>query len=57
MKQRFLLKCCGGAGIRCIFSTRSKLPEITGPDGKAMFGEGYEFVKGKDDVVREGKDG
>jgi len=44
-------------GIRCIFSTRSKLPEITDKDGKSMFGEGYTFVKGKDDVVREGKDG
>lgn len=44
-------------GVRCIFSTRSKLPCITDKAGKELFGEGYVFKAGKDDVVREGKDG
>jgi transketolase len=44
-------------GLRFIFSTRSKVPMILGADGKDFFGEGYTFTSGKDDVVREGKDG
>ncbi|MBE9029079.1 transketolase [filamentous cyanobacterium LEGE 11480] len=44
-------------GLRFIFSTRSKVPMILDADGKEMFGDGYTFTAGKDDVVREGSAG
>jgi len=44
-------------GLRFLFTTRSKTPEILNAQGAPFFGEGYEFVPGKDDVIREGKDG
>jgi transketolase C-terminal domain/subunit len=44
-------------GLRFIFSTRSKLPQILGPDGKEMYGKGYTFTPGKDDIVRTGTAG
>jgi transketolase C-terminal domain/subunit/transketolase N-terminal domain/subunit len=43
-------------GIRFIFSNRAKLPYILKEDGGKFF-EGYAFEPGKDDVIREGKDG
>ncbi|WP_421656855.1 transketolase C-terminal domain-containing protein [Leptothermofonsia sp. ETS-13] len=44
-------------GLRFIFSTRSKTPIILNHDRSEMFGEGYTFVPGKDEVVREGTAG
>ena len=45
-------------GIRFIFSTRSKVPYILKEDGKTrFFGDDYEFVPGKDEVICEGKSG
>lgn len=44
-------------GLRFLFSTRSSLPQILDHSGKPIFGEGYRFVSGKDDIVREGTDG
>lgn len=44
-------------GLRFIFSTRSATPCLLGEDGKLLYGEGYTFVPGKDDVVREGTQG
>jgi transketolase len=44
-------------GLRFIFSTRSKVPNIQDSNGKELFASGYKFVPGKDEVVREGKDG
>ncbi len=44
-------------GLRFIFSTRSKVPNIQDSNGKELFGSGYKFVPGKDEVVREGKHG
>lgn len=44
-------------GIRYVFTTRSKVPHILTPDGKPMYGEGYTFVPGKDEVVRSGSAG
>jgi len=41
-------------GLRFIYSTRSKVPEILDTEGNLFFGEAYEFKLGKDDVVREG---
>ncbi|MBI1317483.1 MAG: transketolase [Candidatus Hydrogenedens sp.] len=44
-------------GIRYVFSTRSKVPHILKADGSPLYGEGYSFAPGKDDVVREGSAG
>ncbi|KAJ5794749.1 Transketolase C-terminal/Pyruvate-ferredoxin oxidoreductase domain II [Penicillium paradoxum] len=45
-------------GMRFIFSTRSKLPYILkeGTDQK-LFGEGYKFVPGKEEIIRKGSAG
>eukprot|EP00808_Paulinella_micropora_P030549 g37462.t1 len=44
-------------GMRFVFSTRSSLPQILDASGKALYGEGYRFIPGKDELVREGKAG
>lgn len=45
-------------GLRFIFSTRSAVPDILKEDSdQPFFGDGYTYNPGKDDVVREGKDG
>jgi len=44
-------------GLRFVFSTRSKVPQILDTDGNAFFGDGYSFVSGKDEVIREGTQG
>lgn len=44
-------------GLRFIFSTRSKAPHLLDANGKELYGEGYTFVPGKDEVVREGTAG
>ncbi|MBF2028075.1 MAG: transketolase [Oscillatoriales cyanobacterium C42_A2020_001] len=44
-------------GLRFIFSTRSKTPMILDGNGNEMFGSGYTFTPGKDEVVREGTAG
>jgi len=45
-------------GLRFVFSTRAKVPYILKEDGVTKyFGDGYEFVPGKDDVIIEGTAG
>ncbi|MEM6334426.1 MAG: transketolase C-terminal domain-containing protein [Planctomycetota bacterium] len=44
-------------GIRYVFSNRAKQPPILKEDGSPMYGEGYAFEAGKDEVVREGTAG
>lgn len=44
-------------GLRFIFSTRAKVPYILKEDGTRFFGQDYQFVKGKDDIIAEGKAG
>jgi transketolase len=44
-------------GMRFVFSTRSKTPQILKEDGSLYYDSNYKFVVGKDDVIREGKDG
>ncbi len=45
------------AGLRFIFSTRSATPFILSASAERVYGEGYEFVAGKDEIIREGSDG
>ena len=45
------------AGIRFVFSVRSGVPHILKEDGTSLYGDGYEFVRDKDEVVREGSAG
>lgn len=42
-------------GIRFIFTTRSKVPYICKEDGSKFYDGDYEFIPGKDEVIREGK--
>lgn len=44
-------------GLRFVFSTRSKVPTILNTDGEDYFGGNYQFVSGKDEVIREGTQG
>lgn len=44
-------------GLRFVFSTRSKVPTILGTEGQELFGGNYQFVSGKDEVIREGTQG
>jgi transketolase len=44
-------------GLRFIFSTRSKTPNILNAQGGDLYGNNYTFVPGKDEVVREGTAG
>jgi transketolase len=44
-------------GLRFVFTTRSKTPKLLKPDGTEHYGEGYTFVPGKDEVLREGSAG
>ncbi len=44
-------------GIRYIFTLRSKLPFVLKEDGSKLYGDGYAFERGKDEVVREGTAG
>lgn len=44
-------------GLRFLFSSRSKVPDILDEQGHQMYGENYRFVIGKDDVIRQGQDG
>jgi transketolase len=44
-------------GLRFIFSTRSKVPHLLGSDGQELYGKGYKFTPGKDELVRPGTAG
>ena len=44
-------------GLRFVFTTRSKTPIILKEDGSELYGEGYTFAPGKDEIVREGTAG
>ena len=43
----------GDPGLRFVFSNRSKLPVILDESGRELFGEGYAFEPGRDEVVRD----
>jgi len=40
------------SGLRFIYTTRSKVPEILSEAGKPIFGDDYTFELGRDDLVR-----
>jgi len=44
-------------GVRFVFSTRSKVPNILDTEGNDYFGSGYRFIVGQDEVIREGTQG
>jgi transketolase len=44
-------------GLRFIFSTRSKTPNMLDAQGTDLYGGNYTFIPGKDEVVREGTAG
>jgi len=44
-------------GLRFVFTTRSKTPQLLKPDGSAHYGEGYTFEPGKDEFLRHGTAG
>jgi transketolase C-terminal domain/subunit len=52
-----LQKIYNDPGLRFIFSTRSAVPDLLDDNGDLVYGDDYEFVTGKDDVVREGTAG
>ena len=52
-----LKKIFGDSGLRFIFSTRSGVPDLLREDGGRFYGDDYKFVPGRDDMIREGKDG
>jgi transketolase C-terminal domain/subunit len=43
-------------GLRFVFSTRATVPDILGEDGKPFY-EGKDFEPGRDDLIREPKNG
>ncbi len=45
------------SGLRFLFSTRSATPYLLTEKGDKVFGDGYVFRPGKDELIREGKDG
>ncbi|MEO2014799.1 MAG: transketolase C-terminal domain-containing protein [Fuerstiella sp.] len=52
-----LKKIFNDEGLRFLFSTRSGVPDLLTDTGERLFGDDYEFVSGRDDVVREGTAG
>lgn len=44
-------------GLRFVFSNRSAVPDLLDAKGELLHGPDYRFEPGKDEVVREGKDG
>ncbi|PID73049.1 MAG: transketolase [Desulfobacterales bacterium] len=55
--KAILRKVFNDEGLRFIFSTRSATPCLLNHDGDTLYGEGYDFVPGRDEIIREGADG
>ncbi|MFH1276555.1 MAG: transketolase C-terminal domain-containing protein [Candidatus Woesearchaeota archaeon] len=55
--EAIVKKVYDNGGLRFIFSTRSDVPYVLNNKGKKFFGKGYKFIPGKDELIREGKDG
>uniref|UniRef100_A0A7S4MSH1 Transketolase-like pyrimidine-binding domain-containing protein n=1 Tax=Odontella aurita TaxID=265563 RepID=A0A7S4MSH1_9STRA len=60
VKRTFPLEVDGASnkGMRFVFTTRSKTPLLLKDDGETeLYGDDYNFVPGKDEIVREGTAG
>lgn len=55
--KAMLTKVFHHEGLRFIYSTRSATPFVEDEAGERFFGGEYEFVSGKDEVIREGSGG
>lgn len=55
--RALLNKVFNDEGLRFVFSTRAATPFLLKEDGSKVYGDDYVFEPGKDDVIREGKDG
>ena len=55
--RKCLTKIYSDPGLRFIFSTRSGVPDLLDESGQPVYGDDYEFVSGKDDIIREGTAG
>ncbi len=55
--RAMLKKIFNDKGLRFVFSTRSATPCLLDEQGNKIFSGSYVFQPGKDDVIREGKDG
>ncbi len=55
--RAMLKKIFNDNGLRFVFSTRSATPSLLDDQGETIYGDGYVFQPGKDEIIREGKDG
>jgi transketolase C-terminal domain/subunit/transketolase N-terminal domain/subunit len=55
--RAMMKKIFGDAGLRFLFSTRSATPFILNEHGEKFFEAGYSFEPGREEVIREGRDG
>lgn len=52
-----LTRIYGERGLRFIFSTRSGVPDLLTESGERFYRDDYQFVPGRDEVIREGSAG
>ncbi len=55
--KAILKKTFNDEGLRFVFSTRSATPCLLDSEGSKLYDGDYSFEPGKDEIVREGKDG
>ena len=55
--RALLNKIFDDEGLRFVFSTRSAVPFIQNQGGQALFDGEYQFIPGKDEIIREGDQG
>ncbi len=55
--KALISKVFSDSGVRCVFTPRSATPVISDSKGKPFFAAGYKFTAGKDELIRDGKDG
>jgi transketolase len=55
--RAMLKKIFNDKGLRFVFSTRSATPTLLDDQGEKIFAGSYVFQPGKDEIIREGKDG
>jgi transketolase len=50
-------KIFGDPGLRFVFSVRAAVPDILKEDGTPFYGGGYQFIPGKDELIRRAPPG